>query len=109
MGFGVPLRVWLRGPLKTMQYDLLSTERLRKRGLFDPAAVSRLVMDNETGRADYAYSILSLMCVELWCRWFIDSDAGSGFQSNEAGVRADNVPKVVLSSAAASSSAYIPQ
>jgi asparagine synthase (glutamine-hydrolysing) len=91
MGFGVPLRVWLRGPLKTMQYELLSTERLRKRGLFDPAAVSRLMADNETGRADYAYSILSLMCVELWCRWFIDDDAGSGFPSNEASIRADNI------------------
>jgi asparagine synthase (glutamine-hydrolysing) len=109
MGFGVPLRAWLRGPLKTMQYDLLSTERLRKRGLFEPAAVSRLVADNETGRADYAYSILSLMCVELWCRWFIDNDAGYGFQSNETGVRADNTHDVAVSAAAASSSAYIPQ
>jgi asparagine synthase (glutamine-hydrolysing) len=105
MGFGVPLRVWLRGPLKTMQQDLLSTGRLRKRGLFDPAAVSRLVSDNETGRADYAYSVLSLMCVELWCQGFIDSDAGwLGTQPNDAGVPADSIYDVSVSAAAESRS-----
>jgi asparagine synthase (glutamine-hydrolysing) len=90
-GFGVPLRGWLRGPLKTMQHDLLSTDRLRKRGIFDAAAVSRLVSENETGRNDYAYSILSLMCIELWCQGFIDGDAGWGAQPNDAGVRASNI------------------
>jgi len=75
MGFGVPLRAWLRGPLKSMMYDLLSTDTLRKRGLFDPTAVSRLLSEHEMGQIDYAYSILSLMCIELWCRGFIDNDA----------------------------------
>lgn len=88
-GFGVPLRAWLRGPLKTMQYDLLSTDRLRKRGLFDPSAVSRLLSENEMGRTDHAYTILSMMCIELWCQGFIDSDAGRlGVQRNDAGVHA---------------------
>jgi asparagine synthase (glutamine-hydrolysing) len=109
MGFGVPLRVWLRGPLKTMQYDLLSTERLRKRGLFDPAAVSRLVADNETGRADYAYSILSLMCVELWCRWFIDSEGAWGLHSSKLGDLANSIYDVPVSTAAESRSTYTPQ
>jgi len=73
-GFGVPLRAWLRGPLKGMMRDLLSGEALGRRGLFDPAAVAQLVEQNDTGRADYAYSILSVMCVELWCRKFIDAE-----------------------------------
>lgn len=92
MGFGVPLRAWLRGPLKAMLHDLLSTDRLRRRGLYDPTAVSRLVSDNEMGRADYAYSIFSLMCVELWCQAFIDNDAGwLGTQLNDADVRAGSI------------------
>jgi asparagine synthase (glutamine-hydrolysing) len=77
MGFGVPLRAWLRGPLKSMMYDLLSADTLRKRGLFDPPAVSRLVSENEMGQGDYAYSILSLMCIEVWCRLFLDNDGGN--------------------------------
>ena len=73
-GFGVPLRAWLTGPLKSLKHDLLSADTVRQRGLFDPAAVSRLILQNERGRADNAYSILSLMCIELWCQKFIDDD-----------------------------------
>lgn len=71
-GFGVPLRGWLRGPLKAVMHDLLSASALQKRGMFKPEAVSRLIADNESGRADYAYSILTLMCIELWCRNFVE-------------------------------------
>jgi asparagine synthase (glutamine-hydrolysing) len=92
MGFGVPLRAWLRGPLKNMLHDLLSTDTLLKRGLFDPKAMSQLVSENERGRADHAYSILSLMCIELWCQGFLDGDASwPQSQSSDAGVRVSNV------------------
>jgi asparagine synthase (glutamine-hydrolysing) len=74
-GFGVPLRSWLRGPLKGMLHDLLSRDTLRARGLFDATAVSQLVAENEAGHADHAYSILGLMSIELWCRAFVDHDA----------------------------------
>jgi asparagine synthase (glutamine-hydrolysing) len=76
-GFGVPLRAWLRGPLKSMLHELLSVDSLRKRGIFDPIAVSRTVSESELGQADHAYSIFSLMCIELWCRGFIDGGAGT--------------------------------
>jgi asparagine synthase (glutamine-hydrolysing) len=92
MGFGVPLRAWLRGPLKNMFHDLLSTETLLQRGLFDPKAVSQLVSENEKGRTDHAYSILSLMCIELWCQGFLDGDASwPQSQSSDEGVRVSNV------------------
>jgi asparagine synthase (glutamine-hydrolysing) len=94
MGFGVPLRVWLRGPLKNIMYELLSADTIRRRRLFDPTAVSRLVSENEAGHADYAYSILSLMCIELWCQAFIDRDAAwLQVQANDlgAGARAENI------------------
>jgi len=74
-GFGVPLRSWLRGPLNGMMRDLLSSDTQGTRGLFDVTAVSRLLAENEAGRADHAYSILSLMCIELWCQAFMDGDS----------------------------------
>lgn len=73
-GFGVPLRAWLSGPLKSMMRDLLSASVIRQRGIFDPAAVLQLISQNERGQADHAYSILSLMCIEIWCSQFIDGD-----------------------------------
>ena len=56
-----------------MKNELLSDSSLRSRGLFDPAGVERLRQLNESGRVDASYTILSLMCIELWCRSFTDS------------------------------------
>ena len=74
-GFGAPLRRWLGGELRELMGDLLAEESLRRRGLFDPGAVQRLIVDNESGHQDGAYLLFSLMCVEIWCRQFLD-DAG---------------------------------
>jgi asparagine synthase (glutamine-hydrolysing) len=71
-GFGAPLRRWMRNELRELVGDLLSEESLRRRGLFEPGAVQRLIADNDTGRRDASYTLLSLLCVEIWCRQFLD-------------------------------------
>jgi asparagine synthase (glutamine-hydrolysing) len=71
-GFGVPLRRWMRFELRELLGDLLSERNLRERGLFDPIAVHRLMSANDNGKVDAGYTLLSLLCVELWCRRFID-------------------------------------
>jgi asparagine synthase (glutamine-hydrolysing) len=72
-GFGAPLRRWMRHELRPLMNDLLSSESLNRRGLFDPTAVHRLMADNESGRVDAAYTLLSLLNIEIWCRSFLDS------------------------------------
>lgn len=72
-GFGAPLRSWFRGELHDWLADILSVERLNKRGLFDPQAVQRLILANHEGEVDYSYTLLSLACIEIWCKYFIDS------------------------------------
>lgn len=74
VGFGVPLRSWLRNELKPMLEDLLSPETLAKRGLFDIQAIIELRDNTMNGRVDGSYSLLALMAIELWCRQFVDSD-----------------------------------
>jgi len=71
-GFGVPLRQWVRSEFRPMIGDLLSPDAICRRGLFDPAAVNRLIDANQTGRIDASYTILSLLCIEIWCRSFLD-------------------------------------
>jgi asparagine synthase (glutamine-hydrolysing) len=71
-GFIVPLRTWLAGPLRSVANDLLSGDSVQRRGLFDADAVTRLMRENDQGKADYAYIILSMMCIEIWCRRFLD-------------------------------------
>jgi asparagine synthase (glutamine-hydrolysing) len=72
-GFGAPLRRWLRAELKDMVQDLLGPESLRNRGYFDPGAVARLIDLDRRGAVDGAYTVFALMCFELWCREFIDT------------------------------------
>ena len=74
-GFGAPLRHWLRHELRDLVGDLLGAQSLRARGFFDPGAVQRLIDDNDSGRMDATYTLFSLLCVEIWCRRFIDDRA----------------------------------
>jgi asparagine synthase (glutamine-hydrolysing) len=71
-GFGVPLRTWLHGDLAPLLGDVLSAESLARGGLFDAAAVQRLVESDRAGRIDAAYPILAVVCVELWRRAFLE-------------------------------------
>jgi asparagine synthase (glutamine-hydrolysing) len=72
LGFGAPLRRWLRRELRSTVDDTLEAGALRRRGLFDPAAVQRLVAADRAGTLDGSYTIFALMCFELWCRSFVD-------------------------------------
>ena len=58
-----------------MLHELVGGATIQRRGVFDPRAVSRLLFDFESGRSDNAYSLLSVMCIELWCRQFVDGAA----------------------------------
>lgn len=71
-GFGAPLRRWLRHELLPVVGDILSPDVIRRRGIFDADAVARLIDRDRSGRIDAAYPIFALICIELWCRAFID-------------------------------------
>jgi asparagine synthase (glutamine-hydrolysing) len=70
-GFGAPLRHWLRNELRPMVEDTLSAGAVQRRGIFDPAAVRRLVDRDRAGQLDGAYTVFALMTLELWCRRFL--------------------------------------
>lgn len=71
-GFGAPIRSWLRGPLQPMVNDLLSAETIKRRGLFRPEEVKRVIEANLSGREDYNLQVFQLLTLELWQRTFID-------------------------------------
>jgi asparagine synthase (glutamine-hydrolysing) len=71
-GFGAPIRSWLRGALQPMVNDLLSAETIKRRGLFRPEEVRRIIEANLSGREDYNLQVFQLLNLELWMRAFID-------------------------------------
>jgi asparagine synthase (glutamine-hydrolysing) len=72
-GFTAPVRSWIVGELQPMVADLLSPERVRDRGLVDPAAVQRMIKDFTSGREDNALRIWALLTLELWQQQFVDA------------------------------------
>ncbi len=53
----------------------LDPERVKRRGLFDPAAVTRLVGRMQTGEFLYLKQVMSLVILELWQTIFLDREA----------------------------------
>src|SRR5437764_5371310 len=70
-GFGAPVRSWLRGALRPLVDDLLSEANIRRRGLFRPAEVQRIINANLSGREDYNLQVFQLLTLELWQRTFM--------------------------------------
>jgi asparagine synthase (glutamine-hydrolysing) len=72
-GFGAPLRWWMKHELRPLVNDVLSSDSLRRRGLFNEIQVRRLIEMDGAGRIDGTYTIFSLICIELWCRMSLDA------------------------------------
>lgn len=71
-GFGAPHDHWLVHDLREMVDDLLAPDLVRRRGLFDPDAVSRMIREHRDGTHDWAYPLWLLLTLELWQRAFVD-------------------------------------
>ncbi len=84
-GFGAPLRSWLHSEkkLRSLMMDVLSSEAITRRGIFDAKNVAELIEQDAKGRVDATYTIFSMMCIELWCRIFLDEINYTESMTNE--------------------------
>jgi asparagine synthase (glutamine-hydrolysing) len=72
-GFSIPLKNWLKGPLKPMMMDLLSEARIRQRGYFDEATISRWTKEHLSGAENHSHRLWALMVFELWSQQVMDA------------------------------------
>jgi asparagine synthase (glutamine-hydrolysing) len=70
--FGLPIRAWLKNDLREMLGDLLSEQRIRQRGIFDPAGVEKILRENDSGERDNSLQLWALLTLELWHQAFVD-------------------------------------
>jgi len=71
-GFGAPLREWMRQDLQPLVDELLSERSVSSRGIFDVQGVREMIRRDRARLADASYTLFSMMCIELWCRMFVD-------------------------------------
>ncbi|HUL29069.1 MAG TPA: asparagine synthase (glutamine-hydrolyzing) [Thermodesulfobacteriota bacterium] len=65
-GFGVPVAKWVKGPLKDLFEDMLSSDRIRREGFFNPEYVARLLQDHLFNKKDNRKQLWTLLVWELW-------------------------------------------
>jgi asparagine synthase (glutamine-hydrolysing) len=71
-GFGVPIKEWFRGPLRSLPGEVLLDPVATARGMFRSEYVEGLIADHQSGARDNAYRIWALVQLELWQRTFVD-------------------------------------
>lgn len=71
-GFSIPMKNWLGRELHPLMQDVLSPERLKREGLFNPAYVETLKTEHLQGRANHSHQLWSLMIFESWRERYLD-------------------------------------
>ena len=77
MGFGVPVDLWLRGPLRQWAEDLLATETLGRHGLFAVEPIRQKWKEHVSGARDWHYLLWPVLIFQAWM-------AGVSLSSNQA-------------------------
>ena len=71
-GLAVPFAYWTRSGIEDDIRRILSPASVRGRGWFEPAYVSGLLEHWKYSGSRQAQQIWSLLCLELWCRMYLD-------------------------------------
>ena len=65
-GFSIPIKNWLKGPMKEFLMDTLDERSVREEGIFQWETVSRLIREHVNGEANHSHRLWGLLVFRLW-------------------------------------------
>jgi asparagine synthase (glutamine-hydrolysing) len=65
-GFGIPLDVWLRGPLREWAEDLLNLDRMKREGWLDAYMVRDKWHQHLSGHRNWCYHLWNALMFQAW-------------------------------------------
>ncbi len=65
-GFSIPMKNWLKGPVKPMMTDMLSYNRIKEQGIFNPDYIKRLIQEHLENKCNHSHKLWSLILFQLW-------------------------------------------
>ena len=65
-GFSIPAAAWLRGDLEPFAREMLSPQRLRQQGVFQPETVTAILDRHTSRKEDLSRQIWGLLMFSLW-------------------------------------------
>ena len=74
-GFGFPLAQWMRDELAPYVRGLMAESRFVALGIFERAAIDRLLDEHIGGKADHNFRIWILINLEMWYRLFFEGES----------------------------------
>ena len=87
-GFGFPLALWLRGPLRTLIEQVVDHSRLAEAGIFRREEMKRLVAEHLSGALDHNYRLWMLFHLELFYRHSVEGEPVEALEAWVAQARA---------------------